>query len=430
MPSNATLRRQRALGGALGIIVLGCADVSLFPAVFHVDPTQAPRSIDVDGEAGAGQGYRATDIPAIAEVNAGPPLTLAPRQCDRARTAKEADLPEQLSADTPAVQDLLTRGAKALQAGQLAGDKNSAAALFAQALKAKPDSRRAAQGLFDVRARLVAEIDQDIAVGDADRPGSARCAAHAAQCGRGCRTGSQPENPGQGAADAGQGAALLAQGKADQPVDGSALDMYRRCRSSIRKTRWPSRASCRCSARCSIARWPGGAEQFRRCGQGAAEAQAIRPGSQQMQDVRKRVDDMREQRASGVLAQAHSALDGGNLALAASWRRRRGQIDPESERAGRVREAADQCAALRQLQTRPGVQRSLCRSAGQDAGDGGDPHRQFPDGRAGQSRMDSARTELPQHAVTIDKGFAMARSAITVDSSASLCVPAATCPIR
>ncbi|MEW5297898.1 MAG: hypothetical protein WDW36_001076 [Sanguina aurantia] len=36
----------------------------------------------------------------------------------------------------------------------------------------------------------------------------------------------------------------------------------------------------------------------------------------QMRDVGKRIDDMREQRATGVLAQAHSALDAGNADLA------------------------------------------------------------------------------------------------------------------
>ncbi|NMW25950.1 hypothetical protein HFP05_16740, partial [Rhodanobacter denitrificans] len=44
MPNNATLRRQRTLGGALGVIVLGFALIyHFFPRLFHVDPTQAPR---------------------------------------------------------------------------------------------------------------------------------------------------------------------------------------------------------------------------------------------------------------------------------------------------------------------------------------------------------------------------------------------------
>ena len=167
MPSNATLHRQRTLGGALGIVVLGCAlTYHFFPRVFHVEPTQAlPRSMSMGTVVPANQA-RVEEVQAAAEINAGPPLTLAPTDVIVARSSRKANLPEQLSADTPEVQALLARAAKALHDGQLVGDKNSAAALFAQALKDKPDSRRAAQGLFDVRARLVAQIDQDIVVGD------------------------------------------------------------------------------------------------------------------------------------------------------------------------------------------------------------------------------------------------------------------------
>ena len=44
MPNNATLRRQRTLGGALGVIVLGFAlTYHFFPRLFHVNPIQAPR---------------------------------------------------------------------------------------------------------------------------------------------------------------------------------------------------------------------------------------------------------------------------------------------------------------------------------------------------------------------------------------------------
>ncbi|HEV2679780.1 MAG TPA: formylglycine-generating enzyme family protein, partial [Rhodanobacter sp.] len=160
MPSNATLRRQRTLGGALGIIVLGCAlTYHFFPRVFHVDPTQAPRRSMSMGTAAPASGLQPERTSAISEIDAGPPLTLAPAAVIAAHSSKNANLPEQMSADPPAVQALLARAAKALHAGQLAGDANSAAALFAQALKDKPDSRRAAQGMFDVRARLVAEID-------------------------------------------------------------------------------------------------------------------------------------------------------------------------------------------------------------------------------------------------------------------------------
>ena len=169
MPNNATLRRQRTLGGALGVIVLGFAlTYHFFPRLFHVNPIQAPRRSMSLGAATPGSGLQPERVSAISELNAGPPLTLAPTAVIAARSSKNASLPEQLSVDPPEVQALLDRATRALHAGQLVGDGNSAAALFQQALKDKPDSRRAVQGLFDVRARLVAETDQDIAVGDVD----------------------------------------------------------------------------------------------------------------------------------------------------------------------------------------------------------------------------------------------------------------------
>jgi len=40
MPSKETVRRQRALGGAVGVVVLGLALVyHFFPRVFHVEPS-------------------------------------------------------------------------------------------------------------------------------------------------------------------------------------------------------------------------------------------------------------------------------------------------------------------------------------------------------------------------------------------------------
>ncbi|MEW5314984.1 MAG: hypothetical protein WDW38_006441 [Sanguina aurantia] len=78
---------------------------------------------------------RSQTIPATAEINAGPPLTLAPIAVIVARSGKKAELPEQLSDDRPAVQALLARAAKALHAGQLVGDKNSGAGKAPEAMK-------------------------------------------------------------------------------------------------------------------------------------------------------------------------------------------------------------------------------------------------------------------------------------------------------
>ena len=417
MLSNAILRNQRALGGAAGIIVLGFAlTYHFFPRLLHVDPTQAPRRSMSMGEAVPGRDVVPANIPAISEVNAGPPLTLASIGVIVAHSKKKADLPEQLSADPPVVQALLNRATKALQAGQVAGDRNSAAALFAQALKAKPDSRRAAQGLFDVKARLVADIDQDLAVGDADAAkdqlDALRTLPNAAEDIALLSTSLKTLTKVRPMLA--KGAALLAQGKADQPVDGSALDMYRQVQKLDPQNAVAEQGIMQVQravldrALASLAQ-----SNFVDADRALAEAQAIRPGSQQMQDVSKRVDDMRQQRASGVLAQAHSALDGGNLALASKLATQAQQINPNLSG---LTEFENQLTNARLY---AGYKPGQVFSDGYVDMPGKSPamlvvptgsfQMGAPDNQDGYSQ-----NQKPQHPVTLDKGFAMARSAITV----------------
>jgi formylglycine-generating enzyme required for sulfatase activity len=417
MPSNETLHRQRTLGGALGVIVLGGAlTYHFFPRVFHVNPAEAPRRSMSLGTVTVGSPQSTERASAIAELNAGPPLTLAPTAVIVALSHKHADLPEQLSADTPAVQALLARATKALNAGQLAGDKDSAAALFAQALQEKPDSRRAAQGLFDVRARLVAEIDQDIVVGDADSAkdllDALRTLPNAADDVK--QLEASLKTLAQVRPMLAKAAAMLAQGKADQPGGGSALDMYHEAQkldpqnAVAEQGIFEVQRAVLDRALAAVAQ-----NDFAGADKQLAEAQAIRPGSQQMQDVRKRIDDMREQRANGVLAQAHSALDAGNIAMAQKL----------AAQAQAIRPGVAGLAAFQEQLTNAQLYASY--KPGQVFSDryvdlpGKTPAMVvIPTGSfqmgASDSDEDHIDAEMPQHAVTIGKGFAMARSAITV----------------
>lgn len=417
MPSNATLHRQRTLGGALGVIVLGCAlTYHFFPRVFHVNPAEIPRRSMSMGTSVPGNEEPSEQVPAIAELNAGPPLTLAPTAVIVALSHKNANLPEQLSADTPAVQALLVRAAKALHAGQLAGDKDSAAALFAQALKEKPDSRRAAQGLFDVRARLVAEIDQDIVLGDAD---SARdmldalrtlpnAADDVTQLEASLKTLAQVRPM------LAKAAALLAQGKVDQPVGGSALDIYHEVQKLDPQNAVAEQGIFQVQ-RAVLDRALAAVAQndFAGADGELAHAQSIRPGSQQMQDVRKRVDDMREQRASGVLAQAHSALDAGNLALANKLAAQARAIDPDLAALTAFDEQLTNARLYASYKPSQVFTDRYVDLPGKTPAMVVIPTGTFQMG-ASDGENDRTDVELPQHTVTIDKGFAMARSAITV----------------
>ncbi|GAA0889074.1 SUMF1/EgtB/PvdO family nonheme iron enzyme [Rhodanobacter soli] len=417
MPNNATLRRQRTLGGAFGVIVLGFAlTYHFFPRLFHVNPIQAPRRSMSLGAATPGSGLQPERVSAISELNAGPPLTLAPTAVIAARKSKNANLPEQLSADPPEVQALLERATKALHAGQLVGDGNSAAALFQQALKDKPDSRRAVQGLFDVRARLVAETDQDIAVGDVDAARDLLDALRTLPNAEAEVTQLEAslkilEKVRPMLAKA---AGLLQQGKADRPAGGSALDLYREVQTLDPQNAVAEQGIFQVQ-RAVLDRALAAVAQndFAGADRELATAQAIRPGSQQMRDVHKRVDDMREQRASGMLAQAHSALDAGNVGLA-------------TKLAAQVRAIAPDLAALaafdEQLTNarlyasyKPG---QLFTDRYVDLPGKAPTMVVIPTGsfQMGVSAADEDRVDAaqPQHTVTVSKGFAMARTAVTV----------------
>ncbi len=399
------------------MIVLGSALMyHFFPRVFHVDPTRAPRRSMAMGAATPASGLQPERVSAIDELNAGPPLTLAPTVVIAARSGKNADLPEQLSVDTPAVQALLTRAAKALHAGQLVGDVSSAATLFAQALKEKPDSRRAAQGLFDVRARLVAEIDQDIAVGDVDAAEDLLDALRSLP--NASDEVAQLEASLKILAKVrpmlAKAAGLLQQGKADQPRGGNALDLYREVQQLDPQNAVAEQGIFQVQ-RAVLDRALAAVAQndFAGADRELVEAQGIRAGSQQMRDVHQRVDDMREQRASGVLAQARSALDAGNVELAGKLARQARAIDPSLVA---LADFDEQLINARLYAShKPG---QVFNDRYVDLPGKTPAVVVIPTGSlqmgARVDQDDQIDAESPQHLVTVSKGYAMSRSAITV----------------
>ncbi|MGB3269836.1 MAG: SUMF1/EgtB/PvdO family nonheme iron enzyme [Rhodanobacter sp.] len=417
MPRNAILRRQRFFGGALGMIVLGIAlTYHFFPQWFHVAPGQSPqRAMNLGGTLPTGN-LPPQRVAAINELNAGPPLTLAPTAVIVARNRMNASLPEQKSAESPQVKELLARAGKAFHAGQLAGDPDSAAALYMQALKEQPDSRRAVQGLFDVRARLVAEIDQDIAVGDVDAAedllDTLRTLPNAEQ-----EVAQLEENlktlatvrPMLAAA-----AALLQQGKADRPKGDNALELYRRVQQLDPQNAVAEQGIFQVQ-RALLDRALAAVAQndFAGAERELARAQAVRPGSQQMHDVQQRIDDMRRQRASGVLAQARLALDGGNLELATSLVEQARATDPELPELAHVDEQLTNARLYANYKPGQVFTDRYVDLPGKSPAMVVVPTGSFLMGTAADSQ-DRADAQLPQHRVTLDKGFAMGRTEVTV----------------
>lgn len=422
MPSKETVQRQRALGGALGVIVLGFAlAYHFFPGWFHVSPEEAAQqrpAMSVPMMSASTATLTSAYSAAREELNAGPPLTLAPTAVIAARLERKenAVLPTQLSADPPEVKALLVRASKALQAGQLVGDENSAAALYAQALKDKPDSRAAAQGMDQIRAHLIAAISQDIAVGDAESaeplldglktlPDSADDVASLE---------TSLKTLKQVRPILAQAAGLLQQGKADQPKGGSALDLYRQVQQLDPQNAVAAQGVLQVQrvvldrALAAVAQ-----NDFSGADQSLAEAQSIQSDSPQLQDVRSRVDGIRQQRAAGVLAQARSALDAGNIALA---KQLAGQAQAISPKLAGLEDFEEHLTnAQLYASYKPGQVFSdhYIDQPGQAPAMVVIPTGSFQMG-APDNESNHSDAETPQHAVTISKGFAMSRTDITV----------------
>lgn len=403
----------------MGVVVLGLALVyHFFPRVFHVEPSSTPtqRAMNL-GPMTSATPTASQRLPEPSEVDAGPPLTLAPTDVVVARLSKKnTNLPEQLSADTPEVEALIAKADKALKAGQLAGDQNSAAALYEQALKDKPDSRRAAQGLFDVRARLVAEIGQDLAVGDAES------AADLLATLKLIPDSSDDVNQLQAKLKTlaqvrpllAKAATLLQQGNADQPAGSNALELYRQVQQLDPDNAVAAQGTLQVQ-RAILDRALAAVAQndFKSADQALTEAAQIAPDSQALRDVQGRVESMRQGRGAGLLAQARSALDAGNIALAQQLADQAKAISPDlaglsdfSERLTNARLYAsykpgqiftDRFADI------PGQAPSMVVIPT------GSFQMGAPDNESG--REDA---EIPQHEVTIAKGFALSRTSVTV----------------
>lgn len=403
----------------MGVVVLALALVyHFFPRVFHVEPSATPsrRAMNL-GPATAITPASSLHLPQPSEVDAGPPLTLAPTDVVVARLSKKnTNLPEQLSADTPEVDALIARAGKALKAGQLAGDDNSAAALFEQALKVKPDSRRAAQGLFEVRARLVAEINQDLAVGDAESASDLLDSLKLIPDASDDVTQLQAKlkTLAQVRPLLAKAATLLQQGNADQPAGNNALEIYRQVQQLDPDNAVAAQGTLQVQrvildrALAAIAQ-----NDFKAADQALAEAAQIAPDSQALRDVHGRVDSLRQGRANGLLAQARSALDSGNLALAQQLADQAKAISPDL--AG-LADFGDRLTNARLYASyKPGQVFSdrFADIPGQAPSMVVVPTGSFqmgaPDGETG--REDA---ETPQHEVNIAKGFALSRTSVTV----------------
>jgi len=423
MPNTETVRRQRAIGGALGVAVLGFAlFYHFFPQLLHVQPGQNTAHSPLRGQPttmGFDQRPQAAPGAIVSEIDAGPPIMLAPASVIAARRREKTDevaLPAQKTPDSPELTAVLDRADKALQADRLVGGKDSAATMFMAVLKQKADSQRALGGMDEVRARLAAEIEQDIALGDADAARDALAAlkalpASASEVG--------PLQEKLALLDKvrpmlGKAASQLQEGKADRPQGDSALDTYRDVLQLDPDNAVAEQGIIQVQrvvldkALAAVAQ-----NDFTAADAALAEAATILPESQGLQDTRGRIEGMRRQSGSAMLAQARSALDAGNLELAQQLATKAQQISPDLAGIDDFNERVTNARLYASYKPGQVFADRFVDSTGQAPALVVLPTGHFvmgsPDGERGHDT-----NEAPAHEVQIDKGVGMGRSAVTI----------------
>ncbi|MDF4003434.1 formylglycine-generating enzyme family protein [Luteibacter sp. PPL552] len=422
MLNTETVRRQRAIGGAMGVAVLGFAlFYHFFPQLLHVQPSQnTPRS-PMRGQPttmGFDQRPQAAAPAMASEIDAGPPLVLAPASVIAARRREknnDIQLPAQATPDSPELTAMLDRADRALTADRLVG-KESAASLYMAVLKQKADSQRATAGMNEVRARLVAEIEQDIVLGDAD---AARDSLDALKSLPDSAADANPLQQRLAVLDKvrpllGKAAEQLRDGHANQPRGDSALDTYRQVLQLDPDNAVALQGVTQVqhvvldTALAAVAQ-----NDFKAADAALAEAAVIEPESQALQDTRGRIEGMRRQSAAGVLAQARSALDAGNLELAQQLATQAQQISPDVAGIDDFNERLTNARLYASYKPGQVFADRFVDSTGQAPAMVVVPTGKFlmgsPDGERGHDP-----NEAPVHEVQVDKGFAVGRSAVTI----------------
>jgi formylglycine-generating enzyme required for sulfatase activity len=144
-----------------------------------------------------------------------------------------------------------------------------------------------------------------------------------------------------------------------------------------------------------------------------AEAATILPESQGLQDTRGRIEGMRRQSGSAMLAQARSALDAGNIELAQQLATKAQQISPDLAGIDDFNERVTNARLYASYKPGQVFADRFVDSTGQAPALVVLPTGRFmmgsPDGERGHDT-----NEAPAHEVQIDKGVGMGRSSVTI----------------
>jgi len=413
MPKPQSLTRQHAIGGAIGVALLVFALVyRFFPEALKVEPAiLKSRATAVSSAPAVASVVQRQLTPAESELNAGPPISLAPTAVIVARTQAGAFGGQ---AGNGKIAELLTGAGKAARAGNLIGpDKDSALVLVLQAVKQAPDDPHVKAAVSLLHARLVANVQQSLATGDAD---AARNNLDALKQ----LPGSQDDLPALAARiDAAakvqplleQASELVQKGRLEGPGGDTALAVYRKVL-GLDPENVVARQGLQRVQQASLDRALSAAAQNddAKADAALADAAAILPSSPGLADTRVRVAAMRGGRADNLMSQAQSAFDAGNLDLAQ-------RIAEQAAALGASTDAflAKVQNAREYANYHPGQVFSdhFLDIVGQAPAMVVIPRGAFLMGSPQRGRV-QASAEQPQHEVTLAKGFALARAEVTV----------------
>lgn len=313
------VNRQQRIGGIAGVALLAFALAYRFvPNLLHESGESAPtQRAPVAGQGVSPMGFDrpqpGTRTPADLEVLAGPPVSLASSDVIMAyRRAANAPVSEQLQA-------WLRHGDKAASAGQLAGGDASAASWYAKVLDADKDNRAARAGLAEVARKLASRAHSAIVNGDVERAHELLdvlrevplAQAETERITKELDVYSKVTPMLTHAAELLKGD-VVPSARRDQALalylDVLKLDPDNAvARQGLLKIQriWLDKALA------AVAQ-----NNYAGADEALAKAATVLPSSQELQNVRSRVEGMRRLQATNILAQAHTALDSGDLALA------------------------------------------------------------------------------------------------------------------
>ena len=413
MPKPQSLTRQHAIGGAIGVLLLVFALVyRFFPEALKVEPAMLKSHATAVSSAPAPARVIQRQLTsAESELNAGPPISLAPTAVITAR-AHSGTFGGQ--SGNGKISQLLTAAGKAARAGNLIGpDKDSALVLVLQAASEAPDDLHVRAAVSLLHGRLIANVQQSLATGDAD---AARNNLDALKQ----LPGSQDDLPALAARiDAAakvqplleQASELVQKGKLEGPGEDTALAVYRKVL-GLDPENVVARQGLLRVQQASLDRALSAAAQNddAKADAALADAASILPSSPALADTRARVAAMRGGRADNLMSQAQSAFDAGNLDLAQRIAEQAAALgattDPFLAKVQNAREYANY---------HPGQVFSdhFLDIVGQAPAMVVIPRGNFMMGSPQRGRV-QASAEQPQHEVTLAKGFALARAEVTV----------------